>query len=237
MTAVILTTNSSFHVAAEVAGCVSGWGGSLIVKSGAATSDVSNIGLALVQSATVPPGPYLASFTSSQVKLSEVYRVYTDDAQAFTTAVVHTTGDAFVDLTTPVVGLNTLSIPVPSRLYTSYLASPRPLEGRRIAIKDLFDIQGTKTAGGSRAYFDTYDVKTANSVPVQRIVDQGGIIVGRAKTSQFANGESATADWVDQMQPFNPRGDGYQQTSSSSAGPGAAQAAYAWLDHTVGSDT
>lgn len=66
---------------------------------------------------------------------------------------------------------------------------------------------------------------------------KGAVIVGRVKTSQFANGESATADWVDQMCPFNPRGDGYQQPQSSSSGPGAAAAAYDWLDHTIGSDT
>ena len=66
---------------------------------------------------------------------------------------------------------------------------------------------------------------------------KGAIIVGRTKSSQFANGESATADWVDQMCPFNPRGDGYQQPSSSSSGSGASIAAYEWLDNTIGSDT
>jgi Asp-tRNA(Asn)/Glu-tRNA(Gln) amidotransferase A subunit family amidase len=57
------------------------------------------------------------------------------------------------------------------------------------------------------------------------------------KTSQFANGETATADWVDYHSPFNPRGDGYQDPSSSSSGPGAGAASYAWLDLTLGSDT
>lgn len=57
------------------------------------------------------------------------------------------------------------------------------------------------------------------------------------KTSQFANGEEATADWVDYHSPFNPRGDGYQDPSSSSSGPGAGTGAYDWLDLTIGSDT
>lgn len=57
------------------------------------------------------------------------------------------------------------------------------------------------------------------------------------KTSQFANGETATADWVDYHEPFNPRGDGYQDTSSSSSGPGAAAGAHPWLDLTIGSGT
>jgi hypothetical protein len=42
---------------------------------------------------------------------------------------------------------------------------------------------------------------------------------------------------VDYHEPFNPRGDGYQDTSTSSAGSGAAIGAYEWLDITVGSDT
>ena len=55
--------------------------------------------------------------------------------------------------------------------------------------------------------------------------------------SRFANGETATADWVDYSEPFNPRGDGYQDTETSSAGPGAGIAAYPWLDIALGSDT
>lgn len=154
-----------------------------------------------------------------------------------TTAVIHTTDGGFTALSSTVPGLNTLSIPVPSRLYTAYLDNPRPLEGRRIAVKDLFDLAGIHTGGGNRAYFNTYPARTETAVAIQKLVDQGGIIVARAKTSTFANGETATADWVDQMCPYNPRGDGYQQPSSSSSGPGAAIAAYDWLDNTIGSDT
>lgn len=57
------------------------------------------------------------------------------------------------------------------------------------------------------------------------------------QTSQFANGEAATADWVDQFAPLNPRGDGYQDPSSSSSGSAVAVSAYDFLDFTVGSDT
>jgi len=57
------------------------------------------------------------------------------------------------------------------------------------------------------------------------------------KTSQFANGEFATADWVDQLCPFNIRGDGYQDPAASSSGPGAALGAYDWMDIAIGSDT
>lgn len=56
-------------------------------------------------------------------------------------------------------------------------------------------------------------------------------------TSQFANGETATADWVAYHEAFNPRGDGYQDTSSSSSGGGAGTASYSWLDVSLGTDT
>ena len=72
---------------------------------------------------------------------------------------------------------------------------------------------------------------------MQRLVDAGAIIVGKMKTSQFANGEMATADWVDYHSPFNPRGDGYQDPSSSSSGPGAGEGCYPWLGLALGSDT
>lgn len=66
-----------------------------------------------------------------------------------------------------------------------------------------------------------YDVANRSAVAVQNLIDAGAIVVGKMKTSQFANGETATADWVDFHAPFNPRGDGYQDASSSSTGPAA----------------
>jgi hypothetical protein len=72
---------------------------------------------------------------------------------------------------------------------------------------------------------------------VQNLIDAGAIVVGKMITSQFANGETATADWVDYHEAFNPRGDGYQDTSSSSSGGGAGTASYSWLDLSLGSDT
>lgn len=72
---------------------------------------------------------------------------------------------------------------------------------------------------------------------VQRLLDGGMVLIGKTKTSQFANGETATDDWVDLHAPYNPRGDGYQDGSSSSTGSGTAMAAYDWLDFAIGSDT
>ncbi|KIP02518.1 hypothetical protein PHLGIDRAFT_79016, partial [Phlebiopsis gigantea 11061_1 CR5-6] len=69
------------------------------------------------------------------------------------------------------------------------------------------------------------------------LIDGGAVIVAKAKASQFANGETATDDWVDYHAPYNPRGEGYQDGSSSSTGSGTSVAAYPWLDYAVGSDT
>jgi len=85
--------------------------------------------------------------------------------------------------------------------------------------------------------YDLYPERTKTASAVQRLIDAGAVIVGKMKTSQFANGESATADWVDQFCPFNARGDGYQDPASSSSGPGAALGAYDWMDIALGTDT
>lgn len=68
--------------------------------------------------------------------------------------------------------MNTISIPVPSRLYTAYVENPRPLEGRRVAVKDLFDMAGLRTGAGNRAYWNTYPPRDVSAVAVQRLIDQ-----------------------------------------------------------------
>ena len=121
-------------------------------------------------------------------------------------------------------GAATETIGVPSRLY--YTPTPaQPLAGLRLAVKDIYDIKGLRTGCGNRAYWGLYPEKNVTASAVQRLLDGGMILVGKAKTSQFANGEYATDDWVDLHAPYNPRGDGYQDGSSSSTGPGTSMAA------------
>jgi hypothetical protein len=59
----------------------------------------------------------------------------------------------------------------------------------------------------------------------------------QTRLSQFAIGQYGTADNVDYGVPFNVRGDGYQEPSSSSSGSGASAGAYSWVDLALGSDT
>lgn len=127
-------------------------------------------------------------------------------------------------------------IGVPSRLYYKKTAD-RPLAGVRVSVKDLYDLKGTKTSMGSRAWFEMYPVAASTAPSVQRLIDLGAIIVGKTRLSQFATGQYGTADNVDYGVPFNIRGDGYQDASSSSSGSGASAAAYDFLDLALGSDT
>jgi len=70
------------------------------------------------------------------------------------------------------------------------------VSGVRLGVKDIYDVAGVRTSNGNRAWYHTYGPASVNAVPIQRLVDAGAIIVGKMKTSQFANGEEATADWV-----------------------------------------
>ncbi|CAG8908083.1 unnamed protein product [Penicillium egyptiacum] len=129
-----------------------------------------------------------------------------------------------------------LTIGVPSRLYFKP-TKDRPLAGVRIGVKDIYALAGVKQSNGNRAWYGLYPPAERTATAMQNLIDAGAIIVGLQKPSQFANGETPTADWVDYHAPFNPRGDGYQDTASSSAGAGASVASYEWLDTAVGSDT
>ncbi|KAG4431663.1 hypothetical protein IFR05_012846 [Cadophora sp. M221] len=182
----------------------------------------------------LPAGPYFMSTSTGEVY--QAYRLYSDVQGAFTEGLKPNADGTFSILSASVNGVQSVTIGVPSKLYFTKTAA-KPLAGVRVGIKDIYDIAGVKTSCGNRAYFDLYPERSKTATAVQNLIDAGAIVVGKMKTSQFANGESATSDWVDYHCPFNPRGDGYQDPSSSSSGPGAGIAAYEWLDLTLGSDT
>ena len=181
----------------------------------------------------LPNGPYFISVAGAAI--FQPLRLYSDFAGAFTQPLIPD-GDAYAPIPAAIAGIQSPAVGVPSRLY--FVPTPeKPLAGVRLGIKDIFDVAGVKTSDGNRAVYGLYPAKTANAVPVQKLIDAGAVIVGKMKTSQFANGEFATEDWIDYHSPFNPRGDGYNDPSSSSSGPGAGVASYPWLDLTLGSDT
>ncbi|KAH7396835.1 glutamyl-tRNA amidotransferase [Phaeosphaeria sp. MPI-PUGE-AT-0046c] len=183
-------------------------------------------------SGALNPGPY---FINAAGQVYEAWRLFSDVQGAFTESVTSNGDGTYSVLPAGTVGQK-IAIAVPSRLYYTKTAE-KPLAGVRIGIKDIYDIKGLRTSNGNRAWYWLYPPAANTAPPVQNLIDAGAIIIGKMLTSQFANGESATADWVDYHESFNPRGDGYQDTSSSSAGAGAGTASYPWLDVSLGSDT
>ncbi|EFY97850.1 glutamyl-tRNA(Gln) amidotransferase [Metarhizium robertsii ARSEF 23] len=183
-------------------------------------------------SPSIPDGPY---FMSSSGSIFQAYRLYSDTQGSFSETTVRDGNGGFTVLPANIPG-QSLAVAVPSRLYFQR-TTEKPLAGVRLGVKDIYDLKGVKTSNGNRAWYNHYAAADATAPAVQNLIDAGAIVVGKMKTSQFANGETATADWVDYHSPFNPRGDGYQDGSSSSTGPASGEASYPWLDITLGSDT
>jgi Asp-tRNA(Asn)/Glu-tRNA(Gln) amidotransferase A subunit family amidase len=126
-------------------------------------------------------------------------------------------------------------VAVPGRLY-SRPSPERPVAGVRVCLKDIFHLKGTKTTMMSRAYTELYPPQEKSASYVQKLIDQGAIIVGKTKMTQFASSDEPTDQWVDFHCPINPRGDEYQSPSGSSSGSAVALAGYSWLDSSIGGD-
>ncbi|KAI1442733.1 glutamyl-tRNA amidotransferase [Annulohypoxylon stygium] len=195
--------------------------------------DTSSI-FSLPQNSNIPSGPYFLDLSTSE--LHRPFRLYNDFSGAFTQSLLQKPTGDFQVLSAQIPAADTLTIGVPSRLYYTP-SKEKPLAGVRVAVKDIYSLAGVRSSCGSRAYYHLYPPANKTGPAIQNLIDAGAIIVGTQKPSQFANGEVATADWVDFHAPFNPRGDGYQDTASSSAGAGSSEASYQWLDLAVGSDT
>lgn len=182
------------------------------------------------------PGPYLANVgKEGSMSITSVYRLYVDTYRDFLYGAYaeNQTGTyTAVDVSYPAFGYP--AIPVPSRLYS--LHDPRPFAGYRVAIKDLFDMKGLVTTGGSRALAHIRSPATETAPSIKRILELGGVLVGKYKLAQFASGANPW-NWGDEHYPWNPRGDGWLTCSASSSGGGCGIAAYDWLDFAIGSDT
>ncbi|KAK0511039.1 hypothetical protein JMJ35_006591 [Cladonia borealis] len=174
-------------------------------------------------------GPHMI-LASKTLRLCQVFRLYPDPQLAFMYGTVPSEDRQSYQATN--LGL----IPVPSRLYFDSPSDTLPLSGKRIAVKDVFDLKGTATSAGVRALADFYGVSRTSAPAIQELIAKGAVIVGKTKTVPFASGESPM-DWIDYHCPFNPRGDGYFTASGSSTGSAAGLAAYDWLDITIGTDT
>ena len=80
----------------------------------------------------------------------------------------------------------------PARAFVPYpsVAVPHaptgPLAGLRFAAKDLFDVAGYPTGGGSPFVLAMSGIKTRNADSVQRLLDAGASLAGKTVTDEFA---------------------------------------------------
>ncbi|ORY07899.1 amidase family protein [Clohesyomyces aquaticus] len=207
-----------------------------LFSDGSVSGEGSFTKLTVSSTAGLPSGPFLATLSLSTVSIASVYRLYPDTYRTFLFG-AYDSNDGQERHNPLGVFLPKMwdpMIPVPSRIY--YWEDGRPLAGERVAVKDLYDVKGLQTSGGSQAWAYITPTSNGTAPSVQRIIDLGGVIVGKQKLAQFASGANPW-EWQDEHYPFNPRGDGWLTCSASSSGAGCSIAAYDWLDYAIGSDT
>ncbi len=108
-----------------------------------------------------------------------------------------------------------------------------PLAGLTCAVKDMYDIAGSRTGGGSPAWLAAQKPATAHAALVQRLLDSGATIIGKTICDEFFYSVSgANAHYGT---PPNLRAPG-RLPGGSSSGSAAATAAGV-CDFALGSDT
>ena len=75
----------------------------------------------------------------------------------------------------------------------------------RFAVKHIIDVVGLETGLGNRCYRGLYSSRPSSARRIDRLLDAGAILVGKTKTTQFAEGE-VPIQWCDifsSMSEFN----------------------------------
>jgi len=112
-------------------------------------------------------------------------------------------------------------------------ASTGPLLGLTAAVKDMYDIAGQRTGGGSPEWLATHSAAKATAGAVQKILDAGATIIGKTVCDEYFF--SVTGANAHYGTPVNPRAPG-RLPGGSSSGSASATAAGA-CDFALGSDT
>ena len=112
-------------------------------------------------------------------------------------------------------------------------AAKGPLAGLSAAVKDMYDIVGERTGGGSPAWLAAQAPAAGNAGAVQRILDAGATVIGKTVCDEFFF--SVTGANAHYGTPVNPRAPG-RMPGGSSSGSASAVAAGA-CDFALGSDT
>jgi amidase len=112
-------------------------------------------------------------------------------------------------------------------------AKSGPLAGLTAAVKDMYDVAGYRTGGGSPEWLEAHPPATSNAGAVQKILDAGATIIGKTICDEFFYSVSgANAHYGT---PVNPRALGRLPGGSSSGS--ASAAASGACDFALGSDT
>ena len=105
------------------------------------------------------------------------------------------------------------------------------LQGLRFAIKDIFLTKGIRTTAGSRI-LKNY-VPDRNAYIIDKILAEGGEIVGKTNTHEFAMGATNTSSLIGPARnPIDP-----ERISGGSSGGSAVAVALDLADVGIGSDT
>jgi aspartyl-tRNA(Asn)/glutamyl-tRNA(Gln) amidotransferase subunit A len=110
-------------------------------------------------------------------------------------------------------------------------ASPGPLHGKRLLVKDLIDTAGIRTTYGSKIYAEHVPARTASAV--QRLVAAGAVVVGKANLHEFAWGVTSQNPWYGTV--HNPAHPG--RMAGGSSGGNAAALVAGLCDIGIGTDT
>ncbi|KAM0236961.1 hypothetical protein ACHAP5_009201 [Fusarium lateritium] len=124
---------------------------------------------------------------------------------------------------------------LPSRI-SAQATTSSALAGFRIIIKDNIHLKGIKTSVGNQSFWNTYPACDESAKCIEKLINGGVVISGKAKMNSFGNWEEPT-EYTDYQAPWNPRADRYQSTGGSSSGSAAAIASYDWLDIAIGTDS
>lgn len=108
---------------------------------------------------------------------------------------------------------------------------PGPLSGVPVAVKDLFAVEGMPTKAGSR--LDVADIVGAEGPFVARLKAAGAIVLGKARTIEFAAG----AHNLSHPTPWNPADREIHRTPGGSSSGSAVAVAAGLTPLAVGTDT
>jgi amidase len=123
---------------------------------------------------------------------------------------------------------------VPHDLPAPIAGAPQgPLAGLTVAVKDMYDIAGTRTGGGNPDWLAAQPPAAAHAAAVRRLLERGAMVIGKTVCDEFFF--SVTGANAHYGTPVNPRAPD-RLPGGSSSGSAASTAAGA-CDFALGSDT